>query len=190
MKRTCARCGKQFELSEAEIAFYEQRKLNIPTNCYSCRRSDRIRRNAPVIPRGVGRYGKNRFGIGHAMPGMMSILLILAAFMLGRSFLSGGGGLGSKNPGTAVTESGIISKTYIFRNFDQLVQNYEKYGKEMGYDSEEEYLAAANEVISDPKSIHKIEDGEEWYEREQTGEQVILSEDGYILMYRHITTND
>ncbi len=187
MKKICVQCGKEFELSETEIDFYEQRKLMIPTSCYMCRRRDRIRRNAPVIPKGIGRNGKNRFGIGHAMPGMMSILLILAAFMFGRSFLSGGDG--PKNPGNAVTEPGNTSKTHIFLSFDLLAQNYEKYGKELGCASEEEYLAAANEVISDPKSVHHQEDGEEWYKREQTGEQVILSADGYIQVYRRIDTD-
>lgn len=182
MKRTCVQCGKQFEISEAEIGYYEQQKLAIPTSCYACRRSDRLRRTLPVVPKGVGRFGRNRFGIGHAMPGMFSILLLAAFFMLGRSSFTGGD-IGSRQPGTVVTQPGAASKTYIFKDFDQLVQQFETYGKEMGYDSEEEYLAAANEVIADPRSIHSRKDGKEYYERSQTGEQVILSAEGYIITF-------
>ncbi len=183
MKRTCDRCGKVFDISEAEIGYYEQQKQKIPTSCYACRRSERLRRTLPVVPKGVGRFGRNRFGIGHAMPGMFSILLLTAVFMLGRSSFNGGDTV-SRQPGTSVTQPGAVSKTYIFKDFDQLVQQFETYGKAMGYDSEEEYLAAANEVIADPKSVHSTKDGEESYERRQTGEQVILSADGYIRTFR------
>ena len=116
------------------------------------------------------------------MPGMFSILLLTAVFMLGRSSFNGGDTI-SRQPGKSVTQPGAVSKTYIFKNFDQLVQQFETYGKAMGYDSEEEYLAAANEVIADPKSVHSTKDGEESYERRQTGEQVILSADGYIRVF-------
>lgn len=180
MKKTCVRCGKEFEISEIEISFYHQKKLEIPEMCYACRREERIRRNAPVVPRGIGRRGKNRFGIGHAMPGMMSILLLLAVYMLGRSYFPAvGGGIGSDS-GHTVTQSGVQAKTYIFQNFDLLIQNYEEFGTVMGYDSEEKYLAAANKVIADPETVHRTEDGEEIYDRKRTKERVVISKDGYI----------
>lgn len=180
MKKTCIRCGREFEISETEISFYHQKKLEVPEMCYTCRREDRIRRNAPVIPKGIGRRGKNRFGIGHAMPGMMSILLLLAVFMLGRSNFPAVGGGSGNNPDRTATQSQIRTKTYIFQNFDLLVQNYEEFGKPMGYASEEKYLEAANEVIADPEVVHKTEDGEDIYDLEKTKERVIVSADGYI----------
>lgn len=186
MKKTCLACGKVFEISEAEINFYEQQKLKVPDKCYACRRAERIRRNAPIVPRGIGRNGKNRFGIGHAMPGMMSILLILAAFMFGRSFLSPGSGTGKKSGDVAVTMSGISSRTYIFRNFDLLAQNFEQYGKAMGYTSAEKYLEAANAVIANPESVHRTEGGEDWYENQKTSEKVIVAADGYIRIFSRI----
>lgn len=37
MKRTCKQCGKEFELSESEISFYNERGLELPKRCKSCR---------------------------------------------------------------------------------------------------------------------------------------------------------
>ncbi len=54
MIKTCIRCGKNFDISEAELGFYEERGLAVPDMCYSCRRQERIRRNAPVVPKGAG----------------------------------------------------------------------------------------------------------------------------------------
>ena len=180
MIKTCIRCGKKFDISETELSFYNQRKLEIPEMCHACRREERIRRNAPVVPRGIGRRGKNRFGIGHAMPGMMSILLLLAVFMLGKSsYPPVGGGTGS-NSDTTSTQSGVWEKTYIFENYDLLLQNYEEFGKSMGYTSENKYLEAANNVIADPEAVHRTENGEEIYDLEKTKERVIVSADGYI----------
>ena len=52
----------------------------------------------------------------------------------------------------------------------------------MGFASAEEYLIAANEVVKDPSSLHKIEkeDGDDVYYREADNAFVIVSTDGYI----------
>ena len=72
--------------------------------------------------------------------------------------------------------------TYWFRTKAQRDQHYEKHGKEMGFDSAEAYLMAANEVVKDPSSLHKIEkeDGDDVYYREADNAFVIVSTDGYI----------
>ena len=55
----------------------------------------------------------------------------------------------------------------------------------MGFSSAEEYLAAANAVISNPNALVKTEkeDGDYVYYVEDTNEFVVLSRDGYIRTY-------
>ena len=83
---------------------------------------------------------------------------------------------------TAVIEDAIY---YYFRNDRLRSQHYEKHGIEMGFDSAEEYEAAANVVIHDPDALHKTEaeDGDDVYYLEETNEFVIVSTDGYIRTY-------
>ncbi len=66
-----------------------------------------------------------------------------------------------------------------------LNQHYEKHGKDMGFDSPEEYEKAANEVIFNEETLHKTEkeDGDDVYYLEDTNEFVIVSTDGYIRTY-------
>lgn len=188
MIKTCIRCGKNFDISEAELGFYEERGLAVPDMCYSCRRQERIRRNAPVVPKGAGgwRFGRRGAGFGRGMPGIFSIVLMAAVYMVARSFFPVDG---VDPPGTgdhAVTQSAVRTKTYIFRSFDLLVENYQEYGRDMGYVSEEKYLEAANDVIADPEAVHRKADSGDTYQRPETGEQVILSVDGYIEKFHRV----
>lgn len=82
---------------------------------------------------------------------------------------------------TTVTETAA----YTFRSEDQYISHYEKHGIEMGFASAEEYLAAANKVISSPDALHKLEaeDNDHIYYLEETNEFVVLSQDGYIRTY-------
>lgn len=93
-----------------------------------------------------------------------------------------------------VTESAVTETTettvtetaaYTFRSEDQYISHYEKHGIEMGFASAEEYLAAANKVISSPDALHKLEaeDNDHIYYLEETNEFVVLSQDGYIRTY-------
>ena len=74
---------------------------------------------------------------------------------------------------------------YTFRNSDLLKSHYKKHGIDMGFDSPEEYLAAANAVIANPDALTKTEreDGDMVYYVEETNEFVVLSTDGYIRTY-------
>lgn len=76
-------------------------------------------------------------------------------------------------------------KTYTFRKPSNLTQHFEKHGAEMGYNTEEEYLAGANAVINNPNALHKLEaeDNDHVYYIEATNEIVFLSQDGYIRTY-------
>lgn len=74
---------------------------------------------------------------------------------------------------------------YSFRNERLLNQHYEKHGIEMGFDTIEEYVAAANAVINHPDALHKLEteDSDDVYFLEATSEFVVVSTDGYIRTY-------
>ena len=85
----------------------------------------------------------------------------------------------------AVTEEEVSQTQKIvcyFRNEKLLNDHYEKHGKEMGFDSPKSYEAAANDVIHNPNSLHRIEeeDGDDVYYLEETNGFVIVSVDGYI----------
>lgn len=75
--------------------------------------------------------------------------------------------------------------TYKFRSKKLLDEHYEKHGIEMGFASKDEYVAAANKVINNPDSLHKLEkeDGDDVYYLEETNEFVVVSTDGYIRTY-------
>ena len=72
-----------------------------------------------------------------------------------------------------------------FMNATLLNDHYEKHGKEMGYASATSYLEAANAVVNNPKSLHKIEaeDGDDVYYLKSTNEFVVVSKDGFIRTY-------
>lgn len=44
MKYTCKQCGKEFELEQAEIEFYESRNLDLPKRCKECRDANKQKR--------------------------------------------------------------------------------------------------------------------------------------------------
>ncbi len=74
---------------------------------------------------------------------------------------------------------------YHFRNEKLLKQHYEKHGIEMGFDSPEEYEAAASAVIYNPDVLTKTEkeDGDYVFYVEDTNEFVVVSTDGFIRTY-------
>ena len=74
---------------------------------------------------------------------------------------------------------------YHFASDQLLKENYEDYGKAMGFSSAKEYELAAVSVINDYGALHKEKDdnGYEVYFIESTGEFVKVSEEGYILEY-------
>lgn len=83
------------------------------------------------------------------------------------------------------TDAEQIEIRYTFRYQDNLESHYEKHGIEMGFDSPEEYLAAANKALANPDILHKVEaeDGDDVYYLEETNEFIVVSTDGYIRTY-------
>lgn len=78
-----------------------------------------------------------------------------------------------------------LSEYLTFRYDDYLYEHYEKHGIDMGFESAQDYLDAANAVVYNPSSLHKIEeeDGDDVYYLEITNEFVVVSTDGYIRTY-------
>ena len=87
------------------------------------------------------------------------------------------------------TELEEVEILYTFRYRNNLDSHYEKHGIEMGFDSPEEYLAAANKALANPNILHKIEaeDGDDVYYLEETNEFIVVSTDGYIRTYYYPT---
>lgn len=83
------------------------------------------------------------------------------------------------------TEASNVSIEYYFRNEQLWEEHYEKHGIEMGFASADAYLQAANVVLANPDTLHKIEaeDGDDVYFLEATSEFVVVSQDGYIRTY-------
>ncbi len=74
---------------------------------------------------------------------------------------------------------------YRFRNSKLLNDHYKKHGKEMGFESAEEYELAASDVVNSPYALHKKEkeDQDDVYYVEATNEFVVVSSDGYLRTY-------
>lgn len=84
-----------------------------------------------------------------------------------------------------VTQEPIELTDYEFRNKNLRDSHFEKHGIEMGFETVEDYILAANMVISNPEALHKLEaeDNDHIYFLEETNEFVVLSQDGYIRTY-------
>lgn len=82
-------------------------------------------------------------------------------------------------------EPEVTQQEYVFRNKKLLNDHYDKHGREMGFDSPQDYQSAASAVINNPNALNKIEseDGDYVYYLEETNEFVVLSTDGYIRTY-------
>lgn len=74
---------------------------------------------------------------------------------------------------------------YWFRTKKLRDSHFEKHGIEMGFETPEDYIEAANKVICNPNALHKLEaeDNDHVYFIEETNEFVVLSQDGYLRTY-------
>lgn len=215
MKKICIQCGKEFELSDQEISYYQSKNLEIPKRCAQCRKRNRIKNNsAPTVQRkrlitNVNGRPKLGFG-GNPMTGFVMILVIVFAVIFNGHFRGNNTNktdtsdtknattVQDNSENTAQTDdavsgdtdsgkkaSGTSQETLTFRSWKLLEEHFEKHGEEVGCSTAEEYLAAANAVVANRKSLHKTEkeDGDDVYFLESTGEFVIVSTDGYIRTY-------
>lgn len=85
----------------------------------------------------------------------------------------------------SLEEEELELTNYWFRTKKLRDSHFEKHGIEMGFETPEEYIEAANKVICNPKALHKLEaeDDDHIYFIEETNEFVVLSQDGYLRTY-------
>ena len=166
MKRVCKQCGKEFELSEGELRFYEKKGLDLPKRCQQCREQKTGNRPKRTVAAAA------------------VVLLFLVSF-LGKYIAPD---VFDSAPQSAEFEGAYETaseRTYEFRKHRYLTEHFEKHGDEFPYDTEEAYLQGANNVINNPDALHKFEeeDGDDVYFVEDTNEFVVVSTDGYIRTY-------
>ncbi len=60
MKKTCIQCGKEFEITDSEISFFEGRGLELPKRCSDCRKANKRNKAKRYHGRkkGDGKYGQ------------------------------------------------------------------------------------------------------------------------------------
>ena len=158
---------------------------------------------------------QRKSGVAKIVSAILAVFMLLGGWLFGPDFLgnfgSGGGGQpdstvvyseeddpDSADDSEAIEESGgadtsaaaedadsDLTLALTFRSHTLLMEHYEKHGIEMGFTSAEEYAAAANRVVTNPASLHKLEaeDGDDVYYLESTNEFVIVSTDGYLRTY-------
>ena len=213
MKRTCKQCGKEFELTEGEISFYESKGLDLPKRCKECREVNKSGKSASDTKRESLTTNKTASQAG--WPAGKLIVTSIAAIAIVLAALIGGGALDGIVPGTdpsstannavvasvsnttdaaaanvsntanASNTSTANTKKYTFRNTSLLNEHYEKHGKSMGFADASAYESAASAVVTNTKALHKTEreDGDDVYYLENTREFVVVSTDGYIRTY-------
>lgn len=179
MIKNCKQCGKTFELTDTEIAFYKSKHLDLPKRCKECRELNKSQNkpttyNKPAQSNQQTRKPLNKWGI-------LSLVLIVLIAVLVTSKCDVYD-IGSNNTQTTVT---YLDQSYKFKNNEYLQEHYEKHGKEMGYKSAREYQEGADRVVHTKGVLHKVEkeDGDDVFYLEDTNEFVIISKAGYIRTY-------
>ncbi len=190
-KRTCKQCGEAFELSEAEIKFYKDKKLSLPKRCKKCREKNKTTAKT---------YMQKKCGSRRGLFAVLLIVLIIIGVLSGKLMLftldrssgttveSDVQGIDSENDGTVSIHSGIESKnevSCVFRNEQLRNEHFEKHGADFNYATAKEYEAGAGMVVNNTEALHKTEkeDGDDIYYIENTNEFIIVSTDGYLRTY-------
>lgn len=110
MKRTCKQCGKEFELTESEISFYESKGLDLPKRCKECREVNKSGKSASDAKRESLTTNKTASQAG--WPAGKLIVTSIAAIAIVLAALIGGGALGGIAPGTDLsntTNSSVVA---------------------------------------------------------------------------------
>lgn len=113
MKRICKQCGKEFVLTQDEIAFYQSKNLHIPKRCEACRRENRVsgKTGEQIQPRQVVRayHGKEN-DRKKSWTAVAAVLILLAVVILGfrMGFLPGLDG-GAAQEQTVQTFTGEVA---------------------------------------------------------------------------------
>ena len=194
MTRNCVQCGKTFTLSDSEIDFYEEKNLNLPKRCKSCRDKNKATNgeyrsytaNVPLAFRDVLISAILFVGIfinimsvsANARFTLPTIILdLIGVFAI--AFLAK-----IKNH-IDIQEFDTSSYPHTFYDIESMTEHYIKHGKETKCEDMEEYLYKANSVIQGKNTMSKKqkEDGDTAYFNPQTNEFVVVARAGYIRTY-------
>lgn len=202
IRLTCKQCGKEFTMADSEIKFYKEKNLQLPKRCKECRdknKRERAKQSSQYrsAPNSMNNYtSTNQISTKKGAFNWIYVIgLFVVAVMLYVLFdfgvIGNHSGNDSNNAPIVTTETIQPSQdkenkqSYSFRDDSFLQEHYEKHGIEMGYKDAWEYLEAANNVIYNPASLHKLEqeDGDDVYYLEKTNDFVVVSTDGFIRTY-------
>ena len=136
---------------------------------------------------------------GSGMIVALALVLSLLGVQLGGCAASGGSSAGEATATAATEESSSVALVtsdqkvadaregkLAFRNLERLMDHYERHGLNMGFDSMESYVAAANVVVANPDSLHRSSSkqvGDDCYFLRSSGEFVVVSGHGCIRTY-------
>lgn len=193
IKKQCKQCGKEFVLSDSEIKFFKEKKLELPKRCSECRKenknskvnnNDKVNNISNVKKDNNYKshsYDNKRSGNKKTFRSIIATGLVVLVLLLGKIFNIE---INWQDLSTSFgNEQTNISLE--FRNETMWEEHFVKHGNEFDYDTKEEYLRGANEVINSSSSKHKIEaeDGDDIYYDVNKNEIVFVSSDGYIRTY-------
>lgn len=202
---TCKQCGKEFELSDEEIKFYESKKLNIPKRCSDCRKLNKLKakKNAEIKKNKNSKI-ENKEKIDTAIEGNDNDKEVYKFDLSTKGISSEDKKFLSNKKNNIIYAfiffilSAIVAllgysyninaentDSYEFRNDDYLLEHFEKHNDDFDYENPEQYVKGANKVITSTEALHKTEksDGDDIYYIKATNEFVIVSDDGYIRTY-------
>lgn len=186
MKRTCKQCGKEFVITQSEINFYKSKNLSIPKRCKECRQNNKKRSENTMKEQPAVTYQPPRKTKGTPVTTAVTIALVVFAIIYSIFFKDDSVSTPSNTPSSNSEKTTVSDLQDLeFRNDELLYEHYEKHGKEMGFDSAEQYEDAASDVVENSEVLQKTEaeDGDMVYYLEDTNEFVIVSPDGYIRTY-------
>ena len=192
--KKCVSCGKQFTVTDSELAFYKSKGLQPPKRCRECRETKKLRNQK-----------KNSRSAWTVFPLLAGLVLALCAFILFKMngetsrpfFIIGGLSvlfvvlflLLVIRHFRLVSDKNLILAAsdvkYKFRSTAEFKQHFKKHGAETGCRTPKKYIEKANRVIRGKNSISKREkeDGDAVWFDVKTGEIVFLSQQGFIRSY-------
>lgn len=82
MKRTCAQCGNEFELTNSEVDFYKKKNLSLPKRCQACREKNKQQNNKPQMQQPSPAAGSSPASASPSAGGGKGIMATVAGIML------------------------------------------------------------------------------------------------------------
>ncbi len=182
----CKDCGKSFEFTKSEKILLKSKNLYTSRKCKDCRnnnktttyRAKNIKSTTYKARYNNQKKRKSKRNINLPIVIAVIIMILIVAVDITPSFIN------FDIHKSISTNSEPYISTLTFRTDEYLQEHFEKHGRNMGFGSTDDYLHAANRVISNNKVLVKAQsDSDTAYFLQSSGEFVVLSYDGYIRTY-------